>query len=374
MNMLNKSFFFSILLCIMMLVATVGGSCAGNAGSTGNAGSAGGSNTASNKTEKQTSNADAEKLWTMLSGYWSYIDTSDEQKSIYDFDIFNYFGYDDDQKPVSFVIWGFEGSEREYTTQVTAINEQKYRITAFIPANEEGGQWWEPHEAITKTYEIDLSRYADKRIALSSDGNISEWEYAGKEMPIIIASLDDVEDIKGNIVKVCRYEDRTGRNLVVLTETDVVSRPDPADNEYTLRSKELFARRYVCQANEETVKSVWQVTDFVRDCSLEDMSVSFKEDAFRVTDLNGDGLSEVWMTYTLTCRSDPSPKTMKIIMYEGDRKYAVRGETRSLVAFFDDDAKNEYAGGDYVMDAAFANAPPAFTSFAKELWEQYKNE
>jgi len=352
----------------MTLVATVGGSCVGKAGSTDS------SNTTNSANEKQTTNVDADILWTMLSGYWSYIDTSGKQKSIYDYDIFNFFGYEDDQKPVSFVIWGFEGSEREYITQVKAIDEHRYCITAEISANKESGPWWEPHEAITKTYEIDLSRYAEKRIAMSSDGHISEWEYAGREMPIVIASLDDAEDIKDNVVKISRYEDRTGRNLIVLTETDVISRPDPADNEYTLRSKELFARRYVCQANEETVKSIWQVTDFVRDCPLEDMSVSFKEDAFRVTDLNSDGLSEVWMTYTLTCRSDPMPKTMKIIMYEGGRKYAVRGETRSLVAFFGDDAKNEYAGGDYVMDAAFENAPPPFTSFAKELWEQYKNE
>jgi len=179
----------------MMLMTTVGGSCAGNAGSTG------GSNAAINATintainadgkqtanadEKQTVNADADKLWTMLSGYWRYIDTSDEPESVLDDNIFNFFGYDDDQKPISFVIWGFEADEREYATQVTAINEHRYRITAVIPADTEGGLSGEPHEAITKTYEIDLSRYADKRITLSSDGNISEWEYAGKEMPIV---------------------------------------------------------------------------------------------------------------------------------------------------------------------------------------------
>jgi hypothetical protein len=55
-------------------------------------------------------------------------------------------------------------------------------------------------------------------------------------------------------------------------------------------------------------------------------------------------------------------------MYEGSRKYAVRGETRSRVY------ENEYAGGDYTLDAAFASGPPEFASFARELWEQYKNQ
>jgi len=159
-----------MLLCAVTLVVTACGSGAGNRG---NEISAGGSNI-----------ADAEELWTMLSGYWSYIDTSDDPEGIYDGNIFNFFGYDDHQKPISFVIWGFEADEREYATQVTAIDEHRYRITATIPADKEGGLSGEPHEAMTKSYEIDLSRYADKHITLSSDGHISEWKYAGKEMPL----------------------------------------------------------------------------------------------------------------------------------------------------------------------------------------------
>jgi len=312
------------------------------------------------------------KLWAMLSGYWGYMNTSGEPISIYDFDVTYFFGFSSDaHEPVSCRIWSADGAEAEYTRKVTAIGEQRYRVTVEIPARE-GDMLFEAHDAITKTYEIDMSRYADRRITVSAEGEISEWEYAGKEMPFSISNTDII-NTKGNVVQVHRYEDRTGSNLIILTETDIESRPDPADKDFTLRSKELYARRYVYDRDREELKSAWQVTDFVRDCPLYDISVSFIGDAFRITDLNGDGLSEIWMVYTLACRGDTSPKTMKIIMYEGDRKYALRGETRSLVADFGDPAKNEYAGGDYVPDAAFNAAPPAFLSFAKELWEKYKS-
>jgi len=317
-------------------------------------------------------NPETERLWAMLAGFWEYIHTDNEGKTIYDYDVFNYFGYDGNQKPFFSMVWGFEGGEPEYATQVTAIGENRFRITAYIPAIEGESLWGDPHEAYTKTYEIDMSRFAEKRIALSIDGQVSEWEFAGKEMPILVAEADYVNAIKGNIVKVSRYEDRTGSNLIILTETDVESRPDPGDRENTLRSKELYARRYVCGEDREDMKMAWQVTDFVRDCWLYEIAVSFVGDAFRITDLNDDGLSEVWMTYTLACRGEPSPMTMKIIMYEGDHKYAIRGLSRSLVADFGDPEKNEYAGGDYVADAAFDSAPPAFLDFANELWKKYK--
>ena len=60
------------------------------------------------------------------------------------------------------MIWGFEADEREYATQVTAIDEHRYRITAVIPADDQGGLSREPHEEITKICEIDLSRYPQK--------------------------------------------------------------------------------------------------------------------------------------------------------------------------------------------------------------------
>ena len=172
-----------------------------------------------------------------------------------------------------------------------------------------------------------------------------------------LPTVSDFPKVEGKIVKAVRYTDITGENLILLTETDIVYKQDEQGN-YSA-SKELFAYRFFLHDN---YKQVWQVRDFVRDCEV-DMTVSFVLDAFRITDLNGDSNAEIWMTYMLNCAGDISPNTMKIIMYEGEKKYAVRGK-----------AKNDFMGGEYTMDAAFASGPSEFSDFAKEMWEKYKNQ
>lgn len=66
--------------------------------------------------------------------------------------------------------------------------------------------------------------------------------------------------------------------------------------------------------------------------------------------------------YKTVCHGDVSPVTMKIIMYEGNKKYAVRGDTRVSVS------EGHTMGGEYTFDDAFKNGPAAFREYAKKLW------
>jgi len=172
-----------------------------------------------------------------------------------------------------------------------------------------------------------------------------------------LPTVSDFPKVEGNIVKAVRYRDITGENLILLTETDVVYKQDEQGN-YSA-SKELFAYRFFLKDHD---KQVWQVRDFVRDCEV-DITVSFVLDAFRITDLNGDGNAEIWMIYMLNCAGDITPHTLKIIMFEGEKKYAMRGK-----------AQNDFMGGEHTMDAAFASGPSEFSDFAKEMWEKYKKQ
>ena len=177
--------------------------------------------------------------------------------------------------------------------------------------------------------------------------------------------VHDFTEIKGQLVKAVRYADVTGDNLLLLTETDIVVKAETKDGDET-RSKDLFARRFLLK-NGGAVEQVWRVTDYMRDCDLDGFDARFITDAFRITDLDNNGLAEIWVPYILQCAGDPGPMTMKIIMYEGDKKYAVRGETRSSVG------DNTYAGGEYTLDPAFTGSPAEFRHFATQLWEKYKN-
>ena len=72
----------------------------------------------------------------------------------------------------------------------------------------------------------------------------------------------------------------------------------------------------------------WTLTDFERDCRF-DLYAGFLPDGLTITDLDGDGLAESTLLYTLSCRSDVSPARLKLILHEGKAKYAIRGTTRT---------------------------------------------
>ena len=59
---------------------------------------------------------------------------------------------------------------------------------------------------------------------------------------------------------------------------------------------------------------------------------------------------------------------MKIIMYEGVKKFAIRGQS-----FVKLSAKETY-GGTYTMDKAFKNGPEVFRQYAIQLWKKNRNE
>jgi len=165
----------------------------------------------------------------------------------------------------------------------------------------------------------------------------------------------------GRVVQALRYTDRTGTYTVLATESGPAA--DSAAESSDGQRADLYAYHYPTTGAAPT----WQVHDFVADCPL-DLEARFLPKALTATDLDQDGTAEVWLVYRTTCRGDVSPSTQKIIMYEGPRKYAVRGTSRLALG------GGQYDGGTYTLDAAWATAPPAFRQHAAQLWRQHRDE
>lgn len=121
------------------------------------------------------------------------------------------------------------------------------------------------------------------------------------------------------------------------------------------RNRELFI------THSAGTQQVWKAKDFVQRCEF-DLELSMLDDSIEVTDLDNDSIAEISFLYKLGCRSDVSPLEMKLLMYEGTKKYALRGESYERVG------ETEYAGGTFKPD--FTGAPPAFLEFAKAKWER----
>lgn len=168
---------------------------------------------------------------------------------------------------------------------------------------------------------------------------------------------------EGHIKNAVRWKDKSGDNIVITTETGYhinkkfVHETDGSD-------AELFAYHYIISGNQ--AKQTWRVYDFISDCPV-DLVASFIKDTFQVTDLNNNGIAEVWLMYKTVCHGDVSPSEMKIIMYEGNTKYAMRGENKVQIGVADNGEK-QFEGGEFKFDENFKKGQKVFKEFAQKLW------
>lgn len=180
-------------------------------------------------------------------------------------------------------------------------------------------------------------------------------------VPLAPAAVPAALPRTGRVVQALRYTDRTGTYTVLATQTG--PGPDPAASSGDdARRADLYATQYPAGRPAPS----WQVHDFVADCPL-DLQADFRPRGLSVTDLDQNGTAEVWLVYRTGCRGDVSPSTQKIIMYEGRRKYAVRGTSRIAVGSY-------VEGGTYTLDAAWQAAPATFRQHAARLWRQHQAE
>ncbi|WP_121807975.1 M949_RS01915 family surface polysaccharide biosynthesis protein [Mucilaginibacter kameinonensis] len=165
---------------------------------------------------------------------------------------------------------------------------------------------------------------------------------------------------KGHIIDAVKYTDKTGDHIVITTETGITQQKATKDENF--RAAALYAYDYII-IGDGKFKLSWQTNDFSSDCTL-DVKADYASDGFAVTDVDNNGFAEVWLVYRTACRGDISPSVMKLIMHEGNKKYAMRGESKVKVS------EKETIGGTYTFDAAFKTAPPTFRKYAADTWKK----
>jgi hypothetical protein len=192
---------------------------------------------------------------------------------------------------------------------------------------------------------------------------LSTAVYAQSEIPVTyvdmtvpVAGLPH-EGVAKNILT---WEDRFGKHFVLTSETGI-HQSKKFKHESDGSDAEIFAYHYISTA--EGPKQIWKIYDYVKDCPV-DIVASFTAPPV-VTDIDNDGLAEIWVIYATACHGDVSPVNLKIILYEDTKKFAVRGQSRVDLGL----GKTE--GGDYTFDKAFSEGPKAFRVYAKTLWDKY---
>ncbi|MBE9608373.1 M949_RS01915 family surface polysaccharide biosynthesis protein [Chitinilyticum piscinae] len=202
-------------------------------------------------------------------------------------------------------------------------------------------------------------------------------------------------ELRGKLVDALRWQDADGDNLLLLSEWNEEGKvteeaPDGS------RSAYLAAAHY--QLGGAKPRRLWLLNDSVQDCGF-DVAAAFDLSATRVVDADGDGRAETLLGYSMTCTSDVSPYTYKLITHAGAQKYALRGLDRYGVLYRDEET-GEFVGppllkdcstaaqkstrermkdsswseadwalpGCYESDADFAQAPAALKQVALQHW------
>lgn len=215
----------------------------------------------------------------------------------------------------------------------------------------------------------DMTESKKDSLAQQKDKTETKTEKGVKDSTEISSSLSNIEygvsslppnltGYKGKIVAMAKWEDNMGANVLFITETEERS---SGKN----RSKELFGYHYTITGKEN--KLIWKINDFVNDCPV-DLTLKVIEKSVTITDLDKDGIAESSFIYRMSCKGDVSPDDMKLIMHEGETKYAIRGQMRLTVA-----GEGSYGGG-MKVDPSFDKAPEQFLEHAKSLWNKYVNE
>jgi hypothetical protein len=169
-------------------------------------------------------------------------------------------------------------------------------------------------------------------------------------------------DYEGNLVAARLWEDGQGTNYLLLTRTPDIREPGLSEWGEAMYSARLYGYHY--RQQDGGFELLRRITDFVMECDA-DLTVAHIPASIAITDLDGDGLSEVTFLYEMNCTSDVSPLTLKLMMLEDGEKYAIRGT--SIVGI----GGGRQIGGEKGLGEEFASAPVALQDFASTHWDRF---
>jgi hypothetical protein len=192
---------------------------------------------------------------------------------------------------------------------------------------------------------------------------------------------------RGSFQDAWQWKDNNGEHILVTSYVQPYRDKKKNEMEEDGETAELHAFHF--QKKDTAYKLLWKIADAERSCPF-DITTEFIKESTTITDLDNDGIAETTVAYKLACRSDVSPASMKIILYEDTMKYTLRG-LMWLKASPDDkftvtaDSANlekmpkkndEYeryllAVGRYENEKDFKSAPPEFLEYAKKKWMQH---
>jgi hypothetical protein len=159
------------------------------------------------------------------------------------------------------------------------------------------------------------------------------------------------DSIKGTVVEGLSWHDAISEHRVLFTMDPVKMSKNGQ------QSGAIYAYCFVQSGG--VWQKEWEVKDRI------DATCEFLPNSFTITDNDGNNVGEVTFLYKLSCKGDVSPDDKKLIMYEGENKYAIRGTTILQYA-------GSKQGGEKKIDVSFTKAAKPLLDFANSQWDKFE--
>ena len=170
---------------------------------------------------------------------------------------------------------------------------------------------------------------------------------------IDVSNIPSAIKPEGKPVIALKYYDKDGENYVIYSEILI----DHEGYEFAPEGK-LYYERFVNSGN--GFNRVWKIYDYHEFCDFGGFIFGNFVD-IQITDLDKDGYAEIWTMYETDCMGDVNPATVKLIAYNKDTKYAVRGTSKVRL-----EENGPTFGGEYKLGEGISGADKVFVDFAKQ--------
>lgn len=197
------------------------------------------------------------------------------------------------------------------------------------------------------------SRFGTTLLALGVAACPLSASLACTPRPVIPAAVKAPVD--GLVVAAFACKDAEGEHLFV------ESRQQPAPVAGKVQPAELTFYKFTTSPNGPVKR--WQARDFSpvderASAPTRPQSRTARTDRFTARDVDGDGIAEAFIAYTLPGQA-PNPDDGKLLVFYKDRKFAIRGAVASTPGDF----------GSRTLDPGFSTLPVAIQNHALTLWD-----
>lgn len=204
----------------------------------------------------------------------------------------------------------------------------------------------------------------DKKVSTAVNHRKAKKKTARKPNPKFVTMSFDKNRIPqsakflGKAVGGAHWKDIGGEHWVVLSEIE------PYDSDTEGKDAEVYAYKFSKVNEKDTAfKQVWKEHDFVTRCDF-NLVCGFQKGT-NITDLDADGIGEVTFLYKTGCRREKIPMKLRLVMYEGSKKYTMKGSTVMLASEIDPENLDETR----TKEGAWASLPEEITEFADKKWK-----